>query len=165
MSDAAGGVTFRPATRADLPALVAMLADDALGARRERAEAPLPEAYADAFAAIESNPWIELIVAEVEGGSGGASGGEPVACLQLTFVPGLSRQGATRAQIEAVRVRADRRGQGLGHALVGHAIERARARGAALVEATSDKSRADAHRFWRDLGFENSHEGFKLALG
>lgn len=155
-ADRGDGVAFRAAIRADLPALVAMLADDPLGATRERFEEPLPEAYAHAFAAIDADPWIELIVAEAKG--------EPVGCLQLTLVPGLSRRGSTRAQIEAVRVRADRRGRGLGHALVGHAIERARARGAALVEATSDKTRADAHRFWRDLGFANSHEGFKLAL-
>ncbi len=145
-----------------------MLADDHLGAARERLEDPLPAAYATAFAAIDANPWIELIVAVADVGAeagGEPVGGDPVGCLQLTLVPGLSRQGATRAQIEAVRVRADRRGQGLGHALVAHAIERARARGAAIVEATSDKSRTDAHRFWRDLGFENSHEGFKLPLG
>lgn len=150
-------LAFRMARAADLPALVAMLADDTLGARRERLADPLPDGYARAFAAIAGNPWIELIVAEADGA--------PVGCLQLTLVPGLSRQGATRAQIEAVRVRADRRGRGLGHALVGHAIERAGARGAAIVEATSDKSRQDAHRFWRDLGFADTHEGFKLLLG
>lgn len=144
---------FRPATRDDLPAVVALLTDDLLGARRESGR--VDEAYLRAFDAIEADDRNELMVLD---------DGEIVGCLQLTYIPGLGRHGAERALVEAVRVRSDRRGNGLGGDLMRHAIEQARGRGCALVQLTSDKRRPDAHRFYRTLGFEASHEGFKLPL-
>jgi GNAT superfamily N-acetyltransferase len=142
---------IRRATSADVEAVVAMLADDPLGARRE---SPGDPAYATVFAAIDADPRQYLAVA--------VSGGEVVGTLQLTFIPGLSRRGATRALIEAVRVRADQRGSGLGRRLAEWAIETARARGAALVQLTTDASREDAHRFYERLGFQATHVGMKL---
>lgn len=147
---------FRTATAADLPAIVRLLADDALGATREVVADPLPADYGDAFAEIAASPDNEVIVAE--------RGGEVVACLQLTIIPGLARRGARRAQIEAVRVRSDCRGGKVGERLIGHAVERARARGARLVQLTTDRARADAHRFYERLGFVASHVGMKLSL-
>lgn len=147
---------FRSATRADLPAIVALLADDPLGATRERLEDPLPAPYEEAFAAIEANPNDELIVASLEG--------EVVGVLQLTFIPGLSRLGSWRAQVEGVRVSGAHRSAGLGRRLIEEAIRRARDRGCRLVQLTSDKSRVDALRFYERLGFVASHEGFKLQL-
>jgi GNAT superfamily N-acetyltransferase len=144
-------LVIRRATAADVDAVVAMLADDPLGARRE---SPGDPAYAAAFARIDADPTQYLAVA--------VSGGEVVGTLQLTFIPGLSRRGATRALIEAVRVRADQRGSGLGRRLAEWAIETARARGAALVQLTTDASRADAHRFYERLGFQATHVGMKL---
>ncbi|MGW3206372.1 GNAT family N-acetyltransferase [Streptomyces sp. NPDC001135] len=85
-------------------------------------------------------------------------------CLQATHIPGLGKRSVERALIEAVRIRADRRGGGLGRTLMERAVQRARARGCALVQLTSDKRRADAHRFYASLGFADSHEGFRLAL-
>ncbi|MDH3475930.1 MAG: GNAT family N-acetyltransferase [Rhodospirillales bacterium] len=143
---------IRPAVAGELPAIVCLLADDALGAQRERVEDPLPACYAEAFAEIAADPHQELIVA--------ARGGTVVGCLQLTFIPGLSRQGALRAQIESVRVAASERGR----ALFEWAIARARTRGAVLMQLTTDKSRAQAHRFYEQLGFVASHEGMKLSL-
>ena len=90
------------------------------------------------------------------------SGAEVVGTLQLTFIPGLSRQGATRALIEAVRVRSDQRGSGLGGKLIEWAVETARSRGAAMVQLTTDASRVDAHRFYERLGFSATHVGMKL---
>jgi GNAT superfamily N-acetyltransferase len=87
-----------------------------------------------------------------------------IACLQITYIPGLGRRGAERSLIEAVRVRSDRRGQGVGGLLIGWVIDQARSRGCGLVQLTSDKSRVDAHRFYGRLGFVASHEGMKLAL-
>lgn len=145
---------FRRARAEDVPAIVAMLADDPLGARREGD--PNDERYLKAFARIDTDPYDELIVAEV--------GGKVVGTMQLTYLAGLSRLGAERCQIEAVRVAASTRGQGLGRKMIGWAVDRARARGCAMVQLTSDKSRADAHRFYGSLGFTASHEGFKLAL-
>ena len=101
-------------------------------------------------------PCWELIVAD--------DGGELVGCFQLTYIPGLGRHGAERCLIESVRVRSDRRGRGLGGTMMRWAIDRAREHGCALVQLTTDKQRADAHRFYRDLGFVASHEGMKLAL-
>jgi GNAT superfamily N-acetyltransferase len=144
---------IRPARRDDVPAIVAMLADDPLGAQREH---PGDPAYVAAFDALAADPRQLLVVADVEG--------EPVGTLQLTFIPGLSRRGATRAQIEAVRVRADMRGSGLGNRLITWAVDTARERGCAIVQLTTDASRTDAHRFYQGLGFQPSHIGMKLAL-
>lgn len=149
-------VSFRRATEADVAAIVALLADDGLGRGRENPALPLGRRYLDAFAALDSDPNQLLVVAERDG--------TVVGCLQLTFIPGLSRLGMWRGQIEAVRVAASERSTGLGGAMVGWAIERCRARGCGLVQLTTDKTRADAHRFYERLGFVASHEGMKLAL-
>jgi GNAT superfamily N-acetyltransferase len=146
-------VVIRRAVASDVPAIVAMLADDPLGARRER---PGDPGYAAAFTVIDSDPHQLLVVAVL--------GAEVVGTLQLTFIPGLSRVGAMRGLIEAVRVRADQRGGGLGGRLAQWAIDTARERGAALVQLTTDASRKDAHRFYERLGFSASHVGMKLML-
>ncbi|MEU8156608.1 GNAT family N-acetyltransferase [Micromonospora sp. NPDC048986] len=147
-------VTYREAVRADLPAVIALLADDVLGKARDFTE--VDEAYERAFAAIDADPRNQLIVAE--------QAGELVGCLQITYIPGLGRHGSERSLIESVRVRSDRRGQGLGRQLMTWAVDQARERGCALVQLTTDKTRADAHRFYLGLGFVASHEGMKLAL-
>jgi GNAT superfamily N-acetyltransferase len=149
-------IRFRAPARDDLPAVLELLADDILGAGRESAS---PEPYAAqlaAFAAIEADPHNELLLACLDD--------RAVGFLQITYIPGLSRQGAWRAQVEAVRVASDLRSRGIGRALMAEAIERARARGCRLVQLTSDKFRVDAHRFYLGLGFVASHEGMKLAL-
>ena len=130
-----------------------MLADDHLGAHREQ---PGDPAYLAAFELLDADPHQLLVVAD--------KGGEPVGTLQLTLIPGLSRRGATRAQIEAVRVRSDLRGSGLGRELVLWAIDAARERGCVMVQLTSDNSRTAAHRFYERLGFTATHVGMKLAL-
>lgn len=145
---------IRHAVAADVPAIVRLLADDALGAARETD--PNDVAYARAFAAIVASPDNALFVLD--------AAGVVVGCAQLTVLPGLSRQGATRAQIESVRVAATRRGGGLGAVLIRHLVDLARSNGCATVQLTSDKSRADAHRFYERLGFKKSHDGFKLDL-
>lgn len=150
-------VIFRDARHADVPEIVALLADDALGATRETArEGDVDSAYWTAFDQITADPWNRLIVAELDGQIAGT--------LQLTFLPGLSRHGMMRAQIEAVRVARRQRGQGLGRAMIEWAVEAARERGCGLVQLTSDKRRADAIRFYESLGFTASHEGLKLQL-
>ncbi|MFD7655817.1 GNAT family N-acetyltransferase [Actinosynnema sp. NPDC059797] len=145
---------IRRATEADLPAVVALLADDVLGAHRESPGDLTP--YRTAFAAIDADP-SELLVVAVRGE-------EVVGTLQLSFLPGLSRGAALRAQVEGVRVARSARGGGLGERLVRWALDEARSRGCALVQLTSDKSRTDAHRFYEGLGFAATHEGYKLPL-
>lgn len=152
-----GAVTFRRATASDLPAIVAMLADDGLGRGREDASLPLAHGYLDAFAAIEADSNQMLGVAEADG--------VVVGTLQLTFLPGLSHKGAWRGQVESVRVASSRRGTGLGQAMLEWAVGECRARGCRMVQLTTDKTRVDAHRFYERLGFKASHEGFKLQLG
>jgi ribosomal protein S18 acetylase RimI-like enzyme len=147
---------FRDAEAGDLPAIVQLLADDPLGAKRERAEDPLPREYRDAFAAIQRQEGNRLIVAVEEG--------RIIGCLQLTLIPGLSRHGMLRAQIESVRVARDQRSRGLGEALFRHAIALARDAGCGLVQLTTDRSRDDALRFYERLGFEASQLGMKLDL-
>jgi len=134
-----------------------MLADDALGAAREDAGLPLDPGYIRAFAAIAADPNQMLAVAEEDGAV--------VGTLQLTFIPGLSYKGAWRGQIEAVRVAASRRGQGLGARMIRWALDECRARGCRLVQLSTNMSRTDAHRFYERLGFSRSHFGYKLDVG
>jgi GNAT superfamily N-acetyltransferase len=150
-------VTLRRAVAGDVPAIVNLIAADQLGATRDgvRSDDDLA-AYRQAFAAIDTDPAHMLVVAEAGTGI--------VGTLQLSFIPGLARRGALRAQIEAVRVHQDYRSRGLGAAMVDWAIGEARRRGCALVQLTTDKSRVSAHRFYQRLGFVASHEGMKLAL-
>jgi len=150
-------VVLRTATSADVPAVVELIAADQLGTTRDgvRDEADLA-AYAAAFHSIDADPAHLLLVAEQRG--------LIVGTFQLSFLPGLARRGALRAQIEAVRVADSQRGSGLGAAMMRWAIDEARRRNCALVQLTSDKARTDAHRFYARLGFVASHEGMKLAL-
>ncbi|MGZ9930247.1 N-acetyltransferase family protein [Streptomyces sp. NC-S4] len=153
---------FREATRQDLPAVLALLADEDSVA--DPAGVVIGEAHERAFAAIEADPRNEMLVL-AEGAAGAGGAGEVVlGCLQLTYIPGLGQNGQERALVEAVRVRADRRGAGLGAELMRLAAERARERGCGLVQLTSNKRRTAAHRFYERLGFARSHEGFKLHL-
>jgi GNAT superfamily N-acetyltransferase len=149
-------LTLRDARREDVPAIVRMLADDALGASRETTTEPLPEAYYAAFEALARDPNNRLLIAE--------RNGEIVGTLQITFIVGLSRRGAKRALIEAVRVAAPFRGKGIGEEIIRGAIDIARQNGCSMVQLTTDKSRKDAHRFYERLGFVASHEGMKLML-
>ena len=147
---------FRAATRLDLPALVRLLADDALGATREDVRAPLDPAYELAFDSIAADPNNELTVAEIDG--------ELAGMLQLTFIPCLTHTGSWRCLIEGVRIAGDFRGRGLGTRLIEWAIARARRRQCRIVQLTSDSQRPDAIRFYRALGFADTHVGFKLKL-
>lgn len=146
------GLTFRPATRADVAAVVALLADDVLGATRESGDL---DRYLAAFDAMAQEGGNALIVGE---------GSRVLATYQLTVISGLSLSAARRAQIEAVRVDASLRGQGAGAALMADAEARARAAGATLMQLTSNTSRTDAHRFYEKLGYAPSHIGFKKPL-
>ena len=146
---------FRKATKEDVSFIVQMIADDELGKLRENYQDPLPEVYYQAFANIDQDPNQELTVVENEEG-------EIIGTLQLSFIQYLTYQGGIRAQIEAVRIRSDQRGQGIGETLFKWAINRAKEKGAQLLQLTSDKKRPDAIRFYEQLGFKATHEGMKL---
>ncbi|MEL6255467.1 MAG: GNAT family N-acetyltransferase [Bacteroidota bacterium] len=146
---------FRKAQKADVLHIVSMLANDKLGKSREDYQDPLPETYYQAFEVIDSDPNQELMVVENEGF-------EVIGTLQLSFIPYLTYQGGVRAQIEAVRIREDMRGEGIGEKLFAWAIDRAREKGAHVLQLTTDKKRSDAKRFYEKLGFKASHEGMKL---
>lgn len=151
-----GETTFRRARQEDLPAIVRMLADDTLGSRREKATDPLPASYVDAFAAIDADPRMELVVGERQG--------TVVGTLQLMFLPHLSEQGGLRAQIESVRVHSSVRRLGIGEAMMRWAIDRAAERGCVVVQLTTNRTRAEAQRFYQRLGFVDSHVGMKYPL-
>jgi len=140
----------------DLVAIVALLADDPIGREREDAGLPLAPCYGAAFAAIDDDPNQLLAVAEREG--------QVIGVLQLSFIPGLTRRGMWRGQVEGVRVAVGERGSGLGRALLEWAIGECRRHGCGLVQLTSDKRRRGAHRFYQALGFQASHQGYKLEL-
>ena len=147
-------LSCRRARAEDLSAIVRMLADDPLGAKRERYEEPVPETYARAFHAIEADPSNELVVA--------VQGERVIGVLQLTFIPSLTYQGGWRALVEGVRLDRRVRSQGVGKALFAWAIARAREHGCVMIQLTTDKSRPDARRVYEGLGFVASHEGMKL---
>lgn len=150
-------LTFRIATRADVPAIVQLLTDDAISrSRSDIVSEGADAAVWAAFEAIDADPRNELIVADDDGAVAGT--------CQLTFTPSLSRGGAERMTIEAVRVRDDVRGRGVGRAMMRWSLDRARRRGCRLAQLTTDKRRTDARRFYESLGFTASHEGMKLPL-
>lgn len=147
---------YRRATEADVPAIVALLADDVLGASREAVGAESTAKYLSAFGAIDADANQFLLVVE--------SRSQIVGTLQLTFIAGLSRGGLKRGLIEAVRISRDRRGEKIGEAMIAWAIEKCRHERCGIVQLTTDKSRTDAHRFYDRLGFEPSHIGYKMML-
>ena len=149
-------LVFRLAVREDVPAIVHLLADDDLGSQRERDEDPLPPSYYAAFEDIDQDSNHQLLVAE--------SKGRVVGTLHLMFLPSISFQGRLRAQIESVRVDKECRNRGIGREMMKWAIERARERGAHIVQLTTHLTRKDAHRFYERLGFKGSHLGMKLDL-
>jgi ribosomal protein S18 acetylase RimI-like enzyme len=148
-------ITFRDATEADLPAIVALLADDTLGSGREDPGPPLPQAYIDGFRAMQARGGT-IILAII--------GEETAGCLQLDIIPGVSQMGMTRAQLEGVRVASSSRGAGVGSLLVQEAIRRATLAGAGSMQLTTNLSRTGAQNFYLKLGFTHSHAGFKLTL-
>jgi GNAT superfamily N-acetyltransferase len=152
--DLSENVVIRRATSQDVEAIVRLLMDDDLGSQRDSVDDLA--AYMSAFATIEADPNHLLVVMERDG--------IIIGTQHLTFLPGLSYKGAMRLQIEAVRIASSERGSGLGTALIEWAVERARERDCLIVQLTSNASRIDAHRFYRRLGFEQSHAGFKLKL-
>jgi len=150
-------LSYRLATAADLPFMVALIAaDDVSGIEMDGWGPATKSRYEQALAAIEADPNQALYVAELDGA--------PVGTLQLTFIPGIMRRGMWRGLVESVHIAPEQRNKGLGSAMMRWAIERCRERGCGLVQLTSNKKRADAHRFYRALGFNQSHEGFKLFL-
>ena len=148
---------FVTATAEHLSAIVRLLADDEFGAARERDEHPLPQAYVEAFAKIEQQTGNSIIIA--------VDKEEVVGCLQLTVIPGLSRLGATRGQIEGVRVDRAYRGRGVGESLFRYAMDEAKSMGCEMIQLTTDKKRKDARRFYERLGFVASHDGMKRVFG
>jgi GNAT superfamily N-acetyltransferase len=149
-------LVFRKAIEKDVPAIVAMLADDVLGASRETTGAENTQQYLSAFRAIDADANQFLLVVE--------DGVQIVGTLQLTFIPGLSRGGQKRGLIEAVRVASDRRGEKIGEVMIAWALEKCRRESCGIVQLTTDKSRTEAHRFYDRLGFEPSHIGYKMML-
>ena len=147
---------LRIAVREDVPAIVHLLADDELGSQRERDKDPLPPSYYAAFEDIDKDSNHQLVVAE--------SNGRVIGTLHLMFLPSISFQGGLRAQIESVRVDKECRNRGIGRAMMKWAVERARERGAHVVQLTTHLTRKDAHRFYERLGFKGSHLGMKLNL-
>ncbi|MDN5587650.1 MAG: GNAT family N-acetyltransferase [Brevibacterium sp.] len=170
---------IRRATTTDVPRLVSLLRDDALGAGREGtlragregegSDAEDAAAYQHAFGLIDADP-NQLLTAidDVTNVSPSNHAGEQlpatVGTLQLTLIPSLSRLGSTRLQIEAVRIGSDAQGLGLGTAVFDWAHDCGRRFGAAIAQLTTDKTRTDAQRFYARLGYEASHEGLKLDL-
>ncbi|RWO56404.1 MAG: GNAT family N-acetyltransferase [Mesorhizobium sp.] len=151
-------IKFRRAQAPDLPAIVALLADDALGAGREDPSTPLVPSYLDAFRAIDADPNQLLAVAVA------VEAGQVVGTLQLSFIPGISRKGAWRGQIEGVRVARQWRSRGVGKQMIEWAVAECRSRNCSFVQLTTDKSRQKAHAFYEALGFTASHLGYKMGL-
>ena len=150
-------MNIRIAERQDLDRIIELLADDKLGQMREAFRQPLPAEYITAFKKITADPNQDLIVLE-------NTDGKVIGCMQLTFIQYLTYRGGIRAQIEGVHIAKEEQQKGLGKRMFKWAIERAKERGAHLVQLTSDKVRPEALQFYHKLGFRDSHEGLKLHL-
>lgn len=146
-------LTYRDALPGDLPFIIALIVEDSVIATGDDPADALNPEYRNALAAIDADPNQEMVVVEEHG--------VPVGCFQLSYLPGLMRRGMWRGQIEVVHVAATHRNRGIGSAMMAWALDRCRSRGCALVQLTSNRKRADAHRFYERLGFLRSHEGFK----
>lgn len=149
-------LTYRDATKADLPLILALIVEDAVIDTGDDPADAMHADYVDALAAIDADPNQEMIVVDDDG--------VPIGCFQLSYLPGLMRRGMWRGQIEVVHVAETHRNRGVGAQMMRWAVERCRERGCAMVQLTSNKKREDAHRFYERLGFLRSHEGFKLYL-
>jgi GNAT superfamily N-acetyltransferase len=149
-------IIFRVAAYADVSSIIRLLADDELGSLREKFENPIPKSYYSAFELIDKDPNHDLIVAELDG--------EVIGTLHIMFLSSLSFQGGLRAQVESVRVDTHHQNQGIGSEMMKWAIQRAKDRHAHIIQLTTHKSRADAHRFYERLGFKGTHLGMKLSL-
>ncbi len=149
-------LTYRAATEADLPFIDGLIEEDEIAATRDPASPDMAAEQLEALRAVSADPFHTLYIVEREG--------VPVGSFQLSFVPGVSRRGAWRGQIESVRVSAAARGLGIGEEMMRWAIERCEERRCGIVQLTSDRKREAAHRFYARLGFEPSHTGFKLKL-
>jgi len=147
---------YREATEADLPFIDALIAEDAVAAARDPVTPGLADEQLEALRAISADPAHTLYIVEREG--------QRVGSFQLSFIPGVSRRGAWRGQIESVRVAEAARGGGIGEAMMRWAIAACEEKGCGIVQLTSDRQRPAAHRFYERLGFEPSHTGFKLKL-
>jgi GNAT superfamily N-acetyltransferase len=147
-------LSFRAATASDLPFIVDLIVEDSVVAIADDLNDASRPDYVAALAVIDADPNQEMLIAMF--------GGEPLGCFQLTFIPGLMRRGMWRGLIENVHVAPAHRNNGFGGEMMAWAIERCRERGCGMVQLTSNKKRVDAHRFYRRLGFQQSHEGFKL---
>jgi len=148
--------TYRTADPDDLPFIIGLIVEDSVVVTEDRAEDAMDEDYRAALAAIDADPNEEMWIVERDGVS--------VGCFQLSFLPGLMRRGMWRGQIEVVHVSADARNLGIGSEMMRWALDRCREKGCGMVQLTSNKKRADAHRFYERLGFARSHEGFKYYL-
>lgn len=149
---------FRKATRKDVPIIVEMIADDPLGKTRENFQVPLPDEYKNAFENISKDKNQELMVLEDENN-------QVIGTLQLSFIPYLTYRGGIRAQVEAVRIRKDKRGLGIGKLMFEWVIDRAKERKAHVLQLTTDKKRPEAIEFYHSLGFQSTHEGMKMHFG
>ena len=147
---------YRAATPADLPFIISLVVEDSVVPTNDSVADAMHPDYVAALAEITADPHQEMIVVERDG--------EPVGCFQLSYIPGLMRHGMRRGQIELVHVAEVQRNLGIGSDMMRWAIERCRQNGCGLVQLTSNKKRADAHRFYVRLGFQQSHEGFKYYL-
>ncbi|MBT2622534.1 GNAT family N-acetyltransferase [Chryseobacterium sp. ISL-6] len=151
------GLHLRKATLTDLMTIIEMLADDILGQSREEVSVPLDERYVSAFKAIDQDPNQDLVVLVNDHD-------EVLGTLQLTYLQYLNHKGSKRALIESVRIHSSQRGKGLGQKMFQLAIERAKEKGATILQLASDKKRVEALRFYEKLGFTASHEGFKMKI-
>lgn len=149
-------IIIKEAKICDIPSIVLLLADDVIGSKREDITLPLKQFYIDAFKEISNNPNCYLIVAK--------QNDNVVGTLQVSIMPGISRKGMFRAEIEGVRVNNKFRGKKIGLSLCEWAIKKAKMKKCGIIQLTSDKKRLLAHKFYENIGFESSHTGMKMFL-
>lgn len=136
-------LVIEPAVEADVPACVALMSANAVGARvGQEIEDPAP--YLAAFARMREGGRTVLHVARLPG----MGPGEIVGMFELTIIDGLSFSGRPRAQVESVHVDPSMRSRGLGARMMAFAEDRARQSGCVLMQLASNAGRTRAHAFY-----------------
>ncbi|MBC87060.1 MAG: GNAT family N-acetyltransferase [Bdellovibrionaceae bacterium] len=145
---------IRKAKNTDLDAIIELLHDDTLGKDRESVSDGDMEKYRAVFIELSESEYFDVFVM--------VDNKQIIGCYQMMYLPHLSFTGTQRGQVESVRIRSDLRGKGLGTKLMKHAIDTARKAGCGIFQLTSNKERKEANKFYRELGLEPTHDGYKL---
>ncbi len=147
---------IRAAIRSDLGAILRLLRELGDTTHTQGAHVRMSSAAVRAWTRMENDPDRTILVAEQRG--------QIIGTLDLLVVANLTHDAQPWAVVENVVVDPQRRGRGIGRALMEDALDRATRAGCHKVELLLHESGPQAHGFCASLGFADSTEGFRRYL-